>query len=625
MSSLDLLSDSVPYSPSGLPTERPSDRATAKDYQPSPDELKLLQRLYQMFAIQKRHRERFDGKWGDYYKFFRGKQWLDGKRPSYLHSEVINVVFQIIQSQVPILTDTKPKFEYYPEDPTDMPIAEILNQVTEWDWNRNNWLYTLTEVIYDSHIFGTGLSEVGYDAQADAGLGKITYESLDVFTYFPAAYARDTNNRNKPAFKAELLDIAEIKRRFPEKGKYVKQDAQDFNQLDRADIDDLTVMAPTRDNVYYEVQGGADAHKAGRAQAVLFEVWIYDDEIEEIENKIKDENGIEQTEYIKKLKYPTGRYIAFANNIVLKDIPNPIEEGFIPHERLTNYIDPRMFWGISEVEQVEGPQKIFNKLVSFALDVVMLTGNPIWIVDTSAEIDTDHLTNRPGLVVEKNPGSEVRREAGVQLQPGVLAVIDKLKEWIDQLSGSQDITRGVRPEGVSAASAISQLQNAAQTRLRLKSRNLDAYLQTLGHHYMAMMFQFYSYPQIVRITNRQDPNLQEYFKFHVETLPDGKKSVHVRPYHQGEDGKYYEGTEQVLAINKTFDVRVSTGSAMPFAKIEKENRAYALFDRKIIDAEEVLKSLDYPNHQAVLSRMQGQQLIDQNVNSENMNNPLMPT
>jgi hypothetical protein len=28
-------------------------------------------------------------------------------------------------------------------------------------------------------------------------------------------------------------------------------------------------------------------------------------------------------------------------------------------------------------------------------------GNPVWVVDTTANVDTDSLTNRPGLVIEK--------------------------------------------------------------------------------------------------------------------------------------------------------------------------------------------------------------------------------
>jgi hypothetical protein len=94
----------------------------------------------------------------------------------------------------------------------------------------------------------------------------------------------------------------------------------------------------------------------------------------------------------------------------------------------------------------------------------------------------------------------------------------------------------------------------------------------------------------------------QFFKFHVEPT-DGGKVVKYRPYSVGEDGNQYEGEEKVLPVSGLLDVRVTTGSLLPFARADKENKALSLFDRGIIDEEEVLKSLDYPNYEAVLQRV----------------------
>lgn len=52
-----------------------------------------------------------------------------------------------------------------------------------------------------------------------------------------------------------------------------------------------------------------------------------------------------------------------------------------------------------------------------------------------------------------------------------------------------------------------------------------------------------------------------------------------------------------------FDLAVNTGTALPFAKDKKQTNALALFDRGIIDDEEVLSQLDYPNKEKVLLRV----------------------
>jgi len=124
-------------------------------YQPTPEEKKSLKLAQGLFDKAKRHRANYDGKWLDYYKMFRGKQWKE-QRPAYRHSEVINLIFQNLQSMVPILTDGNPKFDLLPEEPADLELSEILNEVALADWQTNNWSMVETEVLYDGHIYGTG-------------------------------------------------------------------------------------------------------------------------------------------------------------------------------------------------------------------------------------------------------------------------------------------------------------------------------------------------------------------------------------------------------------------------------------------------------------------------------------
>lgn len=598
-----------------------SESSKNSGYEPSTEELSEIKLTNQLFERAKKYRERYDRNWIKWYHFFRGKQWREA-RPSYRHSEVINMVWQHIQSTVPITTDSRPKFEFLPEDPSDREISEIFNEIAESDWQRKNWGYTLTEVVYDANIYGTAHSSMEYDGNARFGLGDVEYKRRDSFYAFPDPNSLDVNDKSRGGkyfIYAEPVDVDVLKKEYPDKASFIKPDLIDLAQNDKLDIDNVKYKSPVDNKTVLEGQSVHDLSE--RNQALKIELYLYDDdteeEVEEFEEQLIEEQDpitgeiIQRTEqvsagFVQKKKYPNGRKICIAAGVHLSSGPIPYDDGQAPFEKLINYIDPGCYWGISEIEQLESPQKIFNKVLSFALDTMTLMGNPIWVVGEQANVDTDNLINRPGVVIESADVNQVRREGGIQINPDLFQLIDRMRNYFNEQSGSTDVSRGVRPEGITAASAITALQEAANTRARLKSRLLDNYLQTLGQHYKARVFQFYSTPRVIRITNNQ--NAQKYFKFHVEQVQDEtgntKKVARVRGYQEDESGQMMpEMNEREYIINGDFDIRVNTGSSLPFAKTEKINVAQMLFDRGAIDQQELLMACDYPNWEQVMERM----------------------
>ena len=579
-------------------------------HNPSPEERKVLQLVDSLYGKAKKYRKKYDQKWIDFYKFFRGKQWKE-VRPSYRHSEVLNVVFQTIQSMVPTLTDSRPTLEFLPTIPSQYELADILTKVAENDWVHNNWMMVLTEILFDSHIYGTGFGHCGYDDDANQGLGNICFESQDPFYFFPDPQARDINGRRtKHIIIAEPIDISVLKKEYPDKAAHISADVLDMSQGDKSDIDQTLFRSPVDSRML--VEGGAGLDAAANNQALKITVYLKDEDVEEVEKIEPCVGGMPESTTEQRLKYPNGRKIVVAGGVVLEDGPMEYEDGLFPFARMINYVLPREFWGMGDVDQLEGPQKTLNKLVSFTLDVITLMGNPIWVVGNTANIDTDNLFNKPGLIVETDDPNAVRREPGVDLQPFILSLMDRYRTYMDGISGETDLSRGAEPTDVTAASAIDSLQQAQQTRLRLKSRNIDAFLQEFGKLYLSRVFQYYSVPRIVRVSGNN--NAQEYFYFHVEKLEQPDGSVQ-----QVANITSPEGEVRTMQITSDFDVRVSTGSSLPFAKKEKVGIAMNLFKLGVIDDEELMKAIDYPNYQQVLSRVneKKQQMAAQQSDQQN--------
>ena len=591
-------------------------------YEPDEAEQRAIKLAGRLFSDAKRAKEAVDSKWVENYKFFRGKQWPE-KRPTYRHSEVLNFIFSEVQTVLVLLTDARPNIDYLPEDPSDREFAEILSQIVRSKWDRNAWSMVLAEAIVDASIYGTAIAGVPWKPKLHNGLGDFVFETEDPFHIFPDPDARSKVNDEycKYIVRAKPRPVESVKADYPEKADFIRADIGDLAQQSGAGQadDQVHYKSPSDNRVLVESDRSVHPGKPGQ----VLEICVYLKSEEMIEEQVGEEpdpeTGATKKLYQTRKKYPNGRKIVVANGVLLEDRGDvskgegyPYENGLFPFARLVDHAMPREFWGVGEIENLRSPQMIINKLISYVLDVLTLMGNPIWVVDTNSGVDTDNLTNQPGLVVEKHPNTTVDRKEGVQLQPFVLQTLELMIERImGKLGSTQEVSKGVAPSADSSGYAIAQLQEAAQTRIRGKSRNVEEFLKEVGGLVADRILQFYTMPRVVRITNNQ--NAHQYFKFHVEEKADEsgnvQKTAHILPLDRDDMGNPVEGPPIAVPIKSKMDVRFNVGSSLPFAKLESRTLAEKLYDKQIIDAEEYLTQLEYPNRERIIQRLKERQAM----------------
>ena len=124
-----------------------------------------------------------------------------------------------------------------------------------------------------------------------------------------------------------------------------------------------------------------------------------------------------------------------------------------------------------------------------------------WIIDKNSGIGQGKLTNRPGLVIRKTPGSEVRRDTPPQMPVYVREQIEILKKDIQDISGVFDSLKGEQQGSITAASAILALQEASQARIRLKIKLMENSLSELSQMVYSRMQQFWKLDRWVRVTD----------------------------------------------------------------------------------------------------------------------------
>jgi hypothetical protein len=376
-------------------------------------------------------------------------------------------------------------------------------------------------------------------------------------------------------------------------------------------MEDYRVRTPT-DNLTL-VQGERPNDAEGPDQILVITAWLDDDTM--VEEKVMEEDS--QGKKVHKgfrtrKKYPNGRKVVIANKVLLEDEENPYIDGKKPFARLIDHILPREFWGEGEVEQLKGPQQIINKLWGYVMDVLDLMGNPVWKNPVGSGVFDESIVNKPGLVIPYNEGSEPHREPGIEVQGSVFAAFDRMQQVFDKVSGVNEVSQGAVPSGMSGI-AIEELQEAAQTKIRLKSRNVEAWLTQVGQQFASRILQFYTVPRIIRVT--EDENAEKYFKFAVDEVTDEQGEIQrvatVQRFEEVEDefGNIITapGTPIQYELKGNLDIRITTGTTLPFRKAQKKAQAKELFQLGIYDAEDLLEDLEHPKKSLILEKYNNRQ------------------
>jgi hypothetical protein len=597
--------------------------------QPKEDQ-DIVKRVNDLLIRSKRHRKRYDADWHYNYQFVcAGKQWAID-RPRWRFSEVVNTLWASIMTEIGIQTDARPKFEFASQEWGDEAFTDVLKDINSRNWEKYSWNSVVVDNLFDCKLYHVAHSEVYWDPDLESGMGDVAFRVLDPFYCFWDPRADNVNKGRKARWfiYSEPLPTAQLKQKYRDKADKIKPDVNLMSQ--HADKDSLATMGRVYTNFdpYTPSRLPSSATSTGEVyggepHTMLIRCWLRDDTMEEIvqesENPTPDETAEAQKEYLLIKKYPKGRYIEIANNEVLRDVAPGIEingewveyeTDLFPIARLVNYQYPREYAGENECTHTKAPQKIVNYIWSYIMDMFRMQGNPITILGTNSNADEEEITNEPGNIIHASDINQVRREAGTPITPGSFDLLNTAEGLLDKVQGLQDVSRGASDASVNSALMMEGYVEAAQTRPRMKNRNLDNFLQDVGQLMILRILQFYDKPRIFRIVNKE--GFPDYVEFYIPTIEEvdvnGKKTLKkvakITKISKGDGSGAPKMQTQQTEVKGCPDVRVISGSALPYAKAQKNQSAIQLFTTGAIDQEELLKSIDWPSYQEVLKRMQ---------------------
>lgn len=437
--------------------------------------------------------------WFTYLNAYNNSLYTDKKVPDYRSNYCNNLIYSTIESMRPIMFDGNPKFECMPVTRESLEFSKDIDTALDYEWHRTKMRSLLISNSIYTFVLGSSVLMLPYQYNDnDEFDGNVTPIPINPFNLYPDPLATNVDD-------AEYIIYAT----YEHENKLKKRYPQYADKIEGGDIK------------YEELVNSRNENAKIDNQILLLEVWCRDyttidcEEVDESGEKVKT----------KKFKYPKGRVIICAPELelILEDKENPYNTGRFPFFVFKNTNIPFQFWGEGEVKYLLSPQQAVNDLSNQIIDNAKHTANMQWIIDKNAGIPKGELTNRPGLIIRKNPGSEVRRESPPSMPMYVSEMISRNEQAIEVISGVHDITRGQTPTGIESASAIQALQEAANQRIRLKITLLEETLSELGAEWLNRMKQFWKSNRVIPVEMPKTASLPtgqlQAFEMQMSTVP----------------------------------------------------------------------------------------------------------
>ena len=534
-------------------------------------EKQLLSHLDKLYTEGSQARSIASTGWNSAIETIQGKTWPK-RRPKYKVNAVMNFLNGVIERKAAILTDSRPTISVVSRKKQDDPVAEILQKTIEAILDEHNFEQKLTEFVMLEEYFGFALFNTCWDSNLNYGKGDIDLVVVDPRNFiFDPFVSRSWNLQFGEYCALETTKPTDLLRaQYPDKADDIKAD--------------LLAGEVREDSLIHKIRTLFNFNKSGTdrtsviERSIVRDWWVRD-------RKNKNSDG--------SLTYPNWRHIIIAGGCPVVDGANPYIDGNHPFDAMEWGFNVDSAYGINEVDGLESPQVMFNKILASVVENAILMGNNIWIGDQDAlsKEDWNKLTNEPGSHVKVRPGKSLRREPSPPLPPYMMATLTMLIQGMEKLSGITEVTEGRKPGQVTSGVAIESLAIMAQTTIRLKARQLESIIQRIGQKLIPRIFAYYTTDRVFNVTG------------------NGKIDTYFFAREKIRDLIQREG----MSAFQDYQFKVVPASSLAMTKWQKGLMATQLYQMGLIDEEAALEALEFPHRDEIMQRMAEKQREQQEI------------
>lgn len=457
-----------------------------------------------------------------------------------------------------------PEPKILPREPGDRAQAQMLSAVLPCVLEQNRFAETYSDVLWQKLKTGTGVYKVVWDKDKLCGLGDIDIQRVNLLNLYWEPGITDIQ-KSRYLFHTELFDREVLEEMYPQfQGKTPKNTfiSTKFLYDDTVDTSDKVTVI----DVYYR-------KKVGARQVLHYCKFAGDTLLYATENDFTP--GID----------PLGRPKPPAAEVGLYD------HGQYPYVFDTLYPIEGSPCGYGFVDVCRNPQTEIDLLKTAFVKNARVGAVPRYFSRVDGNVNQDQFLDLDQALVQVSGNVDeatLRPIAHQSLDGNYIALLDRTVEELRQTSGNTETATGNTGAGVTAASAIVALQEAAGKGSRDATTTSYRAFSRVVELCIELMRQFYDLPRQFRILGELGG--EEFVTF---------TNAGLVPQLQPGPGAAYR-----LPV---FDIRVGAQKKNPYARVSQNELALEFFQRGFFDpqrADQALQCLEMMDFEGKYEMMQ---------------------
>ena len=504
----------------------------------------------QWFNRCQNDRVRQERQWYLNLAFYYGNQYVQFRRdsssnqfdlytpqaPYYRVRIVINHIRKIIRKEIAKLTAQKPNAFVVPASTEDADVfaAQAGEQIWDSLWRTLRLNKTIRDAIFWKSVCGNGFIKTYWDKykkDIDSDkIGSICVEDISPFHIFVP-----------DLMCTEIEDQPYIIHAQVKTNSWVKQvfgvEPSD-SKLESVDSQLLSVM-------------GVNRNDSKKDQSIVLEIWV-------------------KPNYLPEM--PDGGMFTIAANKVVQGFDKwPYEHGQYPFTKLDSALTGK-FYTSSIIEDLIPLQQELNRSRSQIIESKNRMSKP-QLVAEKGSVNAKMITTEPGQLIEYALGHTPPQPLPLQNLPSyVTEELNRLYDDMADVSGQHEVSNGSTPPGVTAATAISFLQEQDETMISTDYSSVEEAIEKIAAQCLTYVKMYWDEARTVKVVGLEGT-------FDVQTF-------------QGSD------------LKGNADIRIESGSALPTSRAAKQAFIMDLMKMNFIPPEEGLEILEVGGLNRIYERIQ---------------------